>query len=179
VSTPPALRSDARRNRARITDVAAAAFRDEGLDVGVDEIARRAGVGIATLYRHFPAKSDLILAVIESVFDSFEETVAVALATEDAVARLLAEALAQQCRNRGFHDALAKQDLPAGVHERLRLRTLAILEPVVVAGRRGGALGPDIDAADLLVAIKMLGTACDETDAERYLSMVLRGLAPV
>ena len=97
---------------------------------------------------------------------------------ERDVAALLEEALAHQCANRGFHDALAKQDLPAGVREQLRTRTLAILEPVVAAGRAGGALGPDVDAADLLVAIKMLGAASDEADAARYLDVVLRGLAP-
>ena len=83
MSLPPverATRSDARRNRARLIEVAAAAFQDEGLDVGVDEIARRAGVGVATLYRHFPAKTDLILAVMGVVLDDLERAAAAAVA---------------------------------------------------------------------------------------------------
>src|SRR3954452_13134873 len=100
-----AIRSDARRNRARLTEVAAAAFRDEGLDVGVDELARRAGVGVATLYRHFPAKTDLILAVMDAVLDDFEAGATKALKGADpkqAVARFLRATLALQGRNRGF-----------------------------------------------------------------------------
>src|SRR3954466_2420641 len=100
-----AIRSDARRNRARLTEVATAAFRDEGLDIAVDEIARRAGVGVATLYRHFPAKTDLILAVMEAVIDDLGQAAAQAVAAappEAVIARFLQAALDQQQRNRGF-----------------------------------------------------------------------------
>src|ERR1700712_3206314 len=99
------IRSDARRNRARLIDVAATAFRDEGLDVGVDELARRAGVGVATLYRHFPAKPDLILAVVGTVLDDLEAAAAAAAGDaqpERVVARFLDAALRLHCRNRGF-----------------------------------------------------------------------------
>src|SRR3954468_3964966 len=101
-------RSDARRNHARLTEVAAAAFRDEGLDVAVDEIARRAGVGVATLYRHFPAKTDLVVAVTEAVLDDLGTAAEAALDGPDAdvVARFLDAALRHQCRNRGFLQAL-------------------------------------------------------------------------
>src|SRR3954470_2111100 len=114
-----AIRSDARRNRARLTEVAAAAFRDEGLDVGVDEIARRAGVGVATLYRHFPAKTNLILAVMEAALDDFEAAAAKALrvAPEETVAAFLRATLGLHCRNRGFLEAFAHYDLPAGVRD--------------------------------------------------------------
>ena len=74
------MRSDARRNRARLIEVAATAFRDEGLDIGVDELARRAEVGIATLYRHFPAKTDLIVAVMDRVFADLSRAADEALA---------------------------------------------------------------------------------------------------
>src|SRR3954447_2899359 len=120
-----AIRSDARRNRARLTEVAAAAFRDEGLDVGVDELARRAGVGVATLYRHFPAKPDLILAVTDGVLDELERAAA---APGQTVAGFLDAALRVHCRNRGFLEALARHDLLAGVRDALAARTLGILE---------------------------------------------------
>src|ERR1700712_998555 len=96
------IRSDARRNRARLIEVAAEAFRDEGLDVGVDELARRAGVGVATLYRHFPAKPDLILAVTEGVLDELERA---ADSPGQTVAGFLDAALRLHCRNRGFLEA--------------------------------------------------------------------------
>jgi AcrR family transcriptional regulator len=178
-----AIRSDARRNRARLTDVAAAAFRDEGLDVGVDEIARRAGVGVATLYRHFPAKTDLILAVMDAVLDEFEAGAAKALTGGDpaqAVARFLRATLALQCRNRGFLETFAHHDLPPGVRDRLARRTRAILGPVVAAGHASGTIRPELDAADLLVVVRMLGvvsTAPRRRPADRYLNVLLRGLA--
>ena len=58
------LRADAVRNRARVLEAALEAFAAEGLAVPIDEIARRAGVGAGTVYRHFPAKEDLVEAVI-------------------------------------------------------------------------------------------------------------------
>jgi len=57
------LRADAARNRARVLEVAYDTFAAEGLSVPIDEIARRAGVGAGTVYRHFPTKDDLFLAV--------------------------------------------------------------------------------------------------------------------
>ena len=65
--TPPTervLRSDAERNRRRVLDAAQALFRERGLDVGVAEIAQRAGVGRGTLFRNFPTKQDLIAAIV-------------------------------------------------------------------------------------------------------------------
>src|SRR6478672_731741 len=59
------LRADAARNRARVLEVAYETFAAEGLGVPIDEIARRAGVGAGTVYRHFPTKEDLFRAVIE------------------------------------------------------------------------------------------------------------------
>jgi AcrR family transcriptional regulator len=182
VSVARATRSDARRNRARLIDVAAAAFRDEGLDVGVDEIARRAGVGVATLYRHFPAKTDLILAVLDAVLDDLDAVATKALDAADpaqAVARFLKGALALQCRNRGFLEALAQHDLPAGVRDSLSRRTRTILGPIVATGHRTGTIRPELDAADLLIIVRMLGAvsaAPKRRSPDRYLDILLRGL---
>ena len=59
------LRADAARNRARVLEVAYETFAAEGLAVPIDEIARRAGVGAGTVYRHFPTKEDLFRAVVD------------------------------------------------------------------------------------------------------------------
>jgi AcrR family transcriptional regulator len=170
-------RSDARRNRARLIEVAAEAFRDEGLDVGVDELARRAGVGIATLYRHFPAKPDLIQAVTERVLDELEHAAA---APGQTVAGFLDAALRLHCRNRGFLEALAQHDLPSGARDALTDRALAILAPIVATGHRSGEIRDELDATDLLVFIRMLGAVAASprrNDADRYLDTLLRGLA--
>jgi AcrR family transcriptional regulator len=175
-STDRPGRSDARRNRARLIEVAVEAFRDEGLDVGVDELARRAGVGVATLYRHFPAKPDLILAVTDVVVDELERA---ADTPEQTVAEFLNAALRLHCRNRGFLEALAQHELPAGARDALIDRMLTILDPIVAAGHRSGEIREELDATDLLVFIRMLGAVASSprrNDANRYLDTLLRGL---
>ena len=174
------MRSDARRNRARLIEVAAAAFRDEGLDIGVDELARRTGVGVATLYRHFPAKTDLISAVMDSVFDELAEAATAALTTDDVVARFLHSTVSVQCQNRGFLQALAQHDLPDEVRDGFSRRALAILEPVVAAGHTAGTFRTELDAVDLLVVERMLGaisTRPVRRPADAYIATLLRGLA--
>ena len=177
------LRADAARNRARLTVAAAAAFRDDGLGVAVDEIARRAGVGVATLYRHFPAKADLVVAVTDAVLDDLAAVAADALAGPQAtvVARFLEEALGHQCRNRGFVQALSQHAFPPAARRRLKRRVTAILAPVVDAGHRSGSLRADVDATALLLVVRMLGVvvATDGRGGDRdlHLSILLRGLA--
>lgn len=75
------LRADARRNRARVLEVAQQVFETEGLAVPVDEIAKRAGVGIGTVYRHFPTKETLLEAIL---INRVEGLVADAKALADA-----------------------------------------------------------------------------------------------
>ena len=74
IESRPPMRADARRNRELILAAADAAFADEGLAVPVDEIARRAGVGAGTLYRHFPTKEALFEAVLVAHMDALAAT---------------------------------------------------------------------------------------------------------
>ncbi|HEY6889390.1 MAG TPA: helix-turn-helix domain-containing protein [Solirubrobacter sp.] len=174
------MRSDARRNRARLIEVAAAAFRDEGLDIGVDELARRTGVGVATLYRHFPAKTDLISAVMGMVFDELQDAASAALAADDVLARFLHSTVAVQCQNRGFLQALAHHDLPEEVRDGFSRRALEIFEPIVAAAQAAGTFRAELDAVDLLVVVRMLGaisTRPERRGADAYIAALLRGLA--
>ena len=82
-TTAPALRRDARENRDRILAAARAAFAAEGVDVPVEAIAERAGVGMGTLYRRFPTKHDLVQAVIEESLDRFVVAAEEGLAEDD------------------------------------------------------------------------------------------------
>src|SRR3954447_5176401 len=95
----PAVRADAPRNRARLLEVAAEAFAVGGLAVPLDEIARRAGVGPGTLYRHFPTKEALFEAVVDDRLRDLADTARALRSAEDAgaalftlVDRLVAEA---------------------------------------------------------------------------------------
>src|SRR3954465_11493357 len=84
--TPEAttLRADAERNRRRILEAAAAAFAESGLDVGVAEIARRAGVGAGTIFRRFPTKEDLVVAIVEERIAQMVTLAEEALEEDDA-----------------------------------------------------------------------------------------------
>ncbi len=76
------MRADARRNRDRIVEVARTVFRERGYDASLDEIARRAGVGPGTLYRHFPSRDALLDAVMQVWVEHVTETADKALAFE-------------------------------------------------------------------------------------------------
>src|SRR4051812_26790691 len=167
------VRSDAQRNRAALVAAATAAFRDEGLDVAVDEIARRAGVGVATLYRHFPAKTDLILAVMHDVIDELAAAVETAMAAPDpadVLPLLLGLAAAGRQRNRGFLEAIAQDGLEHDAREALARRIVTLLEPAAARAHEAGTLRRELDAHDLLAAMRMLGaattTALDPRPAE-------------
>lgn len=74
------MRADAQRNRDRIVEVARAVFREQGYDASLDLVAKRAGVGAGTLYRHFPQRENLLDAIMQSWVDRVTESVDTALA---------------------------------------------------------------------------------------------------
>jgi AcrR family transcriptional regulator len=76
------MRSDAQRNYDRIVEVAREVFREQGYDASLDEVAKRAGVGPGTLYRHFPKRENLLDAIMQSWVDRVNETTEKALAHE-------------------------------------------------------------------------------------------------
>jgi AcrR family transcriptional regulator len=178
MSTRP-LRSDAVRNRARLVDAAVRAFRDHGLGASVNAIADAAGVNVATLYRHFPTKDALIGAVLESVLDPLAIARETALASDDALATFMREAVRLQGEEKGLVDALGHH--PSGLEVRARLRgpAIDIVTPIVERAHRDGDLRPDFDALDLLIAFRMLSVLAEAPDrADRYVDVVLRGLRP-
>ncbi|GHF59840.1 AcrR family transcriptional regulator [Amycolatopsis bartoniae] len=149
-SPRPALRADARRNRARVLAAAQEAFADEGPGVPLDEIARRAGVGAGTVYRHFPSKESLFEAV---VLDSIERLAGQAEALLDApdpgeaffgyfetVAEqaLLNKALCEALESTG--EAMARPEVPE-FHSRLG--------ELLRRAQESGAVRADIAAEDL------------------------------
>ena len=83
------MRADAQRNRDRIVEVARDLFREQGYDASLDEVARRAGVGPGTLYRHFPRRDDLLDAIMQSWVDGVNEAADKALAHEGSPRDLL------------------------------------------------------------------------------------------
>jgi AcrR family transcriptional regulator len=98
----PLLRADARRNRDAILDAARRVFADEGLHAPLDRIAKLAGVGRATLYRHFATRDDLVHAIFRDNWDALAAVAAQAGTADDAFFVIVDAAIAQQANNLGF-----------------------------------------------------------------------------
>jgi AcrR family transcriptional regulator len=181
--SPLSTRRDAVRNRAALTRAAHDAFREDGLEVGVEAIARRAGVGVATLYRHFPTKQDLVDAVTEAVVGDLEAAAEQALMIRDrslVLRAFLTAALTQQQENRGFMEAITQHALPEEKLAELAERVLAIVAPIARAAHAAGTLAAELGAEDVLAAMRMLGAAGSTvrpSDPQRHLAVVLGGLA--
>jgi AcrR family transcriptional regulator len=179
-----APRRDGVRNRAVLVAVASEAFRHEGLDVGVDEIARRAGVGVATLYRHFPAKTDLVAVVAANLIEQLRAHCDAALDAGDpatALRRFLASSFVVVGENRGFTEALAQHPPDPAIREHLRREAVLLLEPLAARAREHGELDDAYGAEDLLVVLRMLSVTADPTLTDtplRYLDVLLAGLRP-
>lgn len=178
-------RKDAVRNRALLVAAAVETFQEEGLDASVNAIARRAGVNVATLYRHFPTKDHLVGAVLDGLLAPLVAARDRALETPagaPVLAAFLRDTARLQSENRGLLDALGRHPSADDVRRRLREPSIAIVEPLVARARAGGELRKELGAIDVLVALQMLSVVAAKApsglDLERYVGIVLRGLRP-
>lgn len=150
------LRVDAQHNRDRILEVAADAFAELGLDVPVVEIARRAGVGVATLYRHFPTKGSLVTEVFSEQFRTCVAVLDDALADPDpwrGFCSVVEEICAMQVADRGFSAAFLSA-FPGAVHvDGERARAERGFAELVRRAKAVGELRPDFAPSDLTVLI--------------------------
>jgi AcrR family transcriptional regulator len=182
---PRPLRRDAERNRALLVAAARDAFAADGIEVSVEEIARRAGVGIATLYRRFPTKEELIDAVLEDAFAEICQAAQEGLEAKDAwegFAGFLERVFSLQERNRCLKDVIASHR-----HGRRRLEAArAELRPLVteLIGRAQaeGSLRSDFTPEDVPLLFWSSGRVAHMTSDvvpelwRRYLGLLLDGL---
>ena len=152
----PARRSDARDNRHRILAVARLAFATDGLDVPIREVARRAQVGAATVYRHFPTKAALLVAVFVVLLVMCSAIVREGLATDRPRRgfRLVVEKLMEtHAQDRGIARAFVSR-LPADAGcVADRARTLRMMAELVDRARATGELRDDFVLDDLILAL--------------------------
>ena len=176
------MRADAVRNRQRLLEVALGVLSENG-DAPLDAIAKAAGVGSGTLYRHFPTREALIEAVYQNELTHLCESAEELLLTESPRAALrgwLKGFLDYATTKRGLADAL-RAVIATGVNpfENSRARMLAALETLLAAAVKDGAVRPDVLALDVLTTVSGFSLASsDPAQHERLLDLLLAGLAP-
>ncbi|MFD3664665.1 TetR/AcrR family transcriptional regulator [Streptomyces sp. NPDC058659] len=182
----PRPRADALRNRERIVTAAREMFVEFGPQVPYDEVARRAGVGNATLYRNFPERADLVREVVLSLMARVTELAERAVEEEaDTFAALRRFTHAAADERIGalcpMLDGAFDQDHPDLTVERDRLEEA--VQGLVERAQRAGRLRSDVGVGDLMVAVSQLtrplpGTACVNFDqfVHRHLQLFLDGL---
>jgi AcrR family transcriptional regulator len=180
-TNPRHMRADARRNRERIIAAANEAFHERGAEATMDEIARRAGVGIGTLYRHFPTWNALLDVILHDWAESERIRTREMLATSAP-----AEALEQWFRRHvdkvRTHRGLSKTMLSNLENDALKSPMKAITREsgnlILARAQEIGAVRPDITVDDLLKLAYAVALATEQSpdDADRLISVVMDGL---
>jgi AcrR family transcriptional regulator len=151
-----ALRSDAARNRDALIDAARSVFGRRGLNAPLDDIARQAGIGNATLYRHFPTRCDLIAAVFTTALQDVVVAAERALANPDpwdAFADHFLFLCELQAKDRGMADLLTMSIPGASELEKARRQAQEGLARIVARARESGDLRPDFEIEDIGVLL--------------------------
>lgn len=178
-------RSDAKRNHLQLVAAARELFATVGVDVSVEEITRKAGVGMGTLYRHFATKEELIDAVLEEAFQEYVGLAELGLAAADpwtGFCEFLERALELHASNRGLKDVVGggAPDLARLAAMRRRLRPLTVR--LVARAQEQGSLRADFTTEDLSLLLWGGHGVINRSDGtapelwRRYLGFVLDGL---
>jgi AcrR family transcriptional regulator len=176
-------RADARRNEEALLNAAAAAFTASGVDVPVRDIAARAGVGVGTIYRHFPTRADLVVAVYRHQVEACAEAGPTLLASSRtphaALARWINLFVDFVATKHGLAEALQSD---AAAFETLHALFLDRLVPTCAqlldAAAEAGEIRPDMDAYELLRGVGNLciGAGDPRYDARRMVELLIAGL---
>ncbi|MFI6929699.1 TetR/AcrR family transcriptional regulator [Streptomyces sp. NPDC050287] len=148
------LRSDAERNRERITVAARKVFARDGLGASMASVAREAGVGIATMFRRFPTKEELVDAVFIDRMDAYADAVAIALEDPDpwnGFVGYIETACAMQAADSGFADVLTTTFPTAKALERRRNEAYEGMVELIGRAKATGRLREDFDSSDLVL----------------------------
>jgi AcrR family transcriptional regulator len=188
IDTVLALRADAARNRALIVAAATEIFAERGLEASTAEIADRAGVGEATLYRRFPSKDDLIAAIVAT---KMEESLAIGeecLEETDpwrGVERFLFEMVERSVQDLGVSEAAKDRCVASAELAPQRKRMLDICAELIRRAQRAGVVREDVAGQDLVFLIAAPGSlgnlpfpGLHEDLWKRYLGLLLDGLRP-
>lgn len=151
------LRADAERNRRLVIEAATELFRERGLEVGVGEIAQRAGVGRGTLFRNFASKEDLIAAIVVVRMTEMAEAgrrLQDADSPEEALFEFLEHSMGRQQVDRALFDAVGEAFLANPQIRRAHTEVLGVLEQLLGRAQEAGAVRADVGALDVLMMLK-------------------------
>jgi AcrR family transcriptional regulator len=181
----PPLRADAERNRRRLLDAADELFAAKGLSVGLEEIARHAGVGVATAYRRFPDKAQLIDTLVEARIERIATLAEEALEADDpwdGLVGFLEAAVELQTTNRGVKELMFSEGHGKARVNRVRMRMAPLVHQLVRRAQASGRLRADVELTDIALIQFMLSGLGDLGGPHapglwrRYLDIVLDGL---
>jgi AcrR family transcriptional regulator len=176
--------ADAARNRALLVTAAREVFAERGLEASLDDIARHAGLGVGTAYRHFANKYELAEAIFADAVDDIVALAERAAAAHDpwaGIVMFLEGTAEAQTTDRGLREVLMGTHNPERT-EQIGDRLSAPLRKLVVRGKRAGVLGQGVESTDLGIVLLMLCTVADVTADSapdlwrRYLPALLDGL---
>ncbi|MFL6108492.1 MAG: TetR/AcrR family transcriptional regulator [Marmoricola sp.] len=163
------LRRDARESRDKLIAAAQAEFAARGVDASLEKIARDAGVSIGTLYRHFPARLDLLMAALRPRLHEFVDGAGKAMAIDDpweAFVAYLENLFAVQAGDRGFNDFLSRRFPGNTETEHIHDVMCEQIEDVLGSAQQAGKARPDITRADIVNLIWSNGRIIDATSAK-------------
>lgn len=177
------LRADAARNRGKLLVAAAAVLGEQGLDAPLEEVARRAGVSIGTLYNHFADRAALVTAILPEQLSPLTPLGEKALADPDpwrGFVTFLDGMFALQAQDRGINDAVAR-NAPGTVDPASECAGFGPIEQILGRARAAGELRPDFAVSDLTALIwavsRIIQEAPDDPSAwRRFVSIHLDGL---
>jgi AcrR family transcriptional regulator len=183
-AVPVRKRADARRNERMLLDAAGAAFVTYGVDAPVREIAARAGVGTGTIYRHFPTRADLIVAVYEYQVDACVEAGPSLLETSDtpyvALTRWVDMVVDFLVTKHGLAAALqSERETLSGLHPAFVDRLVPVLASLLEATSESGEIRAGVDAFGLMRAVGNLcigGEDDPRYDAHEMVALLVAGL---
>jgi AcrR family transcriptional regulator len=183
------VRVDAQRNRDRILEAARALVAETGVDATMEDIARHAGVAVGTLYRHFPAKEDLVAAVVEDSLAQMASLTEGALAAVHAgappgaaIGELFREIAERHATDQAFKSAAGRLDVNAEIAAAAPgspiARSVAAISELLERAQIAGQIRGDLTLADLgvlLAAVPGAGVAPEQR--ARFVDIVIAGLA--
>lgn len=176
------LRADAARNRLKVLEAARICFSETGHDAQMSDIARRAGVGVGTVYRHFPTKESLAHAIVEHRFQQIVEFLRTEVLPDpdpwNGIVRSLEYCATMQEQDRGYIETVTAMVGGNKFDERAVAELNELTETVLRRARAEGSVRPDLTAADMsplyigLAQVVLAGVI----DWRRYLDILLDGL---